>query len=356
MTVGAVFLAFRKGCFRDVLVVKTQREAFGEKLKIENEELSRSWLSEGEEALRNPVRITSPYSETGSFDGIEAIALEFAVVPGRRVQLDVFNAGSHKIFSDLFRLDSSGPQVLIEADTSATSIITPTVLGGRFLLRMQPQPGYKGFYKLTLSTSPLISWPVKPGVPSRIGSYWGADREGGKRSHQGVDIFAKKGSLLVAAADGYVDRVEQNKLGGKVIFLRPDDLPVALYYAHLDSQMVSPGSRVRKGDVIGTMGNTGNARNTPAHLHFGVYSKYGAVDPLGFLQKESRPSHKNKSLPGLLKTSTSKRVRLFSIPDPKVPVQWIPRADSIFINASTGDFFRVATASGKRGFILASDF
>jgi murein DD-endopeptidase MepM/ murein hydrolase activator NlpD len=59
---------------------------------------------------------------------------------------------------------------------------------------------------------------------------------------------------------------------------------VSTYYAHLDRQAVTPGQRVNAGDLVGWVGNTGNARTTPPHLHFGVYlAAAGAVDPLPFI-------------------------------------------------------------------------
>jgi hypothetical protein len=57
----------------------------------------------------------------------------------------------------------------------------------------------------------------------------------------------------------------------------------SLYYAHLDEQLVSQGERVAKGDTIGLVGNTGNARTTPPHLHFGIYAAGGAINPLHFV-------------------------------------------------------------------------
>ena len=68
------------------------------------------------------------------------------------------------------------------------------------------------------------------------------------------------------------------------------------YYAHLDQQKVKTGQYVRKGQVIGTVGNTGNAKYTPAHLHFGIYKISGAVNPLPYVKNSKKivvpPVHK----------------------------------------------------------------
>ena len=59
----------------------------------------------------------------------------------------------------------------------------------------------------------------------------------------------------------------------------------SIYYAHLDSQAVSIGQTVKKGDIVGFMGNTGNAKTTPSHLHFGIYTGSGAIDPILYILK-----------------------------------------------------------------------
>jgi hypothetical protein len=67
--------------------------------------------------------------------------------------------------------------------------------------------------------------------------------------------------------------------------MRVADRTISLYYAHLDKQLVEAGQRVKKGDTLGLVGNTGNARFTPSHLHFGIYNYHGAVDPWPFVNK-----------------------------------------------------------------------
>ncbi len=130
------------------------------------------------------------------------------------------------------------------------------------------------------------------GNSSNVGSFWGAVREGGKRKHEGIDIFAKKGTPVVAIADGKITQVTTMPKGGKVVWLRCDDRAWDVYYAHLDKQLVRVGQSVKKGQALGTVGNTGNARTTPAHLHFGIYTHKGAVDPYPYvknLQKITDP-------------------------------------------------------------------
>ena len=119
---------------------------------------------------------------------------------------------------------------------------------------------------------------------SHVGSFWGADRDGGRRSHEGIDIFAAKGTPVVALCDGKIVERARTPIGGKVLWLQSEDHPWTAYYAHLDQQLVKEGQYVRKGQVIGTVGNTGNARTTPSHLHFGIYTENGPVNPYPYVK------------------------------------------------------------------------
>lgn len=102
---------------------------------------------------------------------------------------------------------------------------------------------------------------------------WGFPRSGG-RFHQGNDIFATRGTPIVAVGDGRVVRwnppSRPTALGGITITYRTTD-GSEWYNAHLDTiaEGLSVGASVAGGQVIGTVGNTGNARTTPPHLHLG---------------------------------------------------------------------------------------
>jgi hypothetical protein len=151
---------------------------------------------------------------------------------------------------------------------------------------LQPELLKSGNYVLSIGTGPSLAYPIKAPGRNHIQSYWGASRDGGSRSHEGVDMFAKFHTPVVAAANGRITRVNENNLGGKVIFMRPYNKSISLYYAHLDSQLVQAGKDVKQGDTIGLMGNTGNARSTAPHLHFGIYTSNGAVDPFPFINPQ----------------------------------------------------------------------
>lgn len=90
--------------------------------------------------------------------------------------------------------------------------------------------------------------------------------------HQGNDVFAAVGTPVLAVADGTLSKVGWNTLGGNRLWLT-DDRGTAHYYAHLSAYAPAAvdGARVRAGDVIGYVGNTGQASTTPPHLHFEVH-------------------------------------------------------------------------------------
>lgn len=125
---------------------------------------------------------------------------------------------------------------------------------------------------------PAIDGKVCPvGPPNGFSDTWGAPRSGG-RSHEGVDMFAAHGTPLYAVEDGTI-RTSDNSLGGVSVHLSGASGD-AYYYAHLSTRTVVTGQRVRVGDIVGAVGNTGNARSTPPHLHFQFHPGGGSpVNP-----------------------------------------------------------------------------
>lgn len=128
-----------------------------------------------------------------------------------------------------------------------------------------------------------LAMPVKGVKTKQIADTWGAGRSGG-RIHKGQDIFAKRGTPVYSATEGYVLHIGENQLGGKVIFVYGAG-GRRYYYAHLDdfAPDLKPGDYVTTDSLLGYVGTTGNAKNTPPHLHFGVYGIGGAINPLPLL-------------------------------------------------------------------------
>ena len=135
--------------------------------------------------------------------------------------------------------------------------------------------------------TPLSRMPLRQPVvgvrASRLEDSWHAPRDGG-RVHKGIDIFAPKGTEVVAVVDGVISFIGDQKLGGHCIWLTTEN-GASFYYAHLDRWAAGlyEGMEVQSGDLLGYVGNTGNAKYTPSHLHFGVDQNDEMVNPYPLL-------------------------------------------------------------------------
>src|SRR6266513_972324 len=138
-----------------------------------------------------------------------------------------------------------------------------------------------------------LEMPVQGVSKSQVGDSWHVPREG-DRLHEGQDIFAKRGTPVLSATDGYVVRIGENSLGGQTVSVLGAGGRV-YYYAHLDSYApnLSIGDHVTTETVLGYVGTTGNAAGTPPHLHFGVYAREGALNPLPLFS--DRPDESNST-------------------------------------------------------------
>ena len=132
------------------------------------------------------------------------------------------------------------------------------------------------FFVYLLRQEPPVDLPVPvEGVePSQLEDTWGASRNEG-RSHEGIDIFAPRGTPVRSTTRGVVVKRGLNRLGGKrVLVFGPGGW--LHYYAHLEAWADwQVGDRVEVGTILGTVGDSGNARGTPPHLHYGIYGSGG---------------------------------------------------------------------------------
>lgn len=137
--------------------------------------------------------------------------------------------------------------------------------------------------------------PVEGVSPEKVpDTYWQA-RDGGARTHQAVDILAKRGTPVLSADSGTVLRLTRSTLGGITIYATDPARRFVFYYAHLEgyAEGLREGKAIAQGEVIGYVGTTGNApKNTP-HLHFQVMRFVDArtwwngppLDPRAFLAR-----------------------------------------------------------------------
>ncbi|OKP74520.1 hypothetical protein A3844_24455 [Paenibacillus helianthi] len=129
--------------------------------------------------------------------------------------------------------------------------------------------------------APAVIWPTQSKVITSSFGYRSDPFNGTSAYHSGIDIAGSIGDPVYAAMDGVVTTAEQMGARGKYIIIKHDN-GLESWYMHLNGMLVSPGTRVSKGQKIGLLGNTG--RSTGPHLHFQVVKQNKPVNPLGYVQ------------------------------------------------------------------------
>lgn len=344
-----------------------ERYAHGlERAGLASTALGRDWVAAAASAISQPLPVALPFREAGYFSASEARAVGYAI--RLRAGQELFAVAEPQgtrfaIFLDLFRQtgDTAEPLDLVASVDSVVlsgSRLTHEARSdGVYVLRVQPELLRSGGFTLTVSTEPSLTFPVAGRDSKAVKSFFGADRDAGARRHHGIDIFAPRGTPVLAAARGTVRSTRPNNLGGNVVWLSDYERGQTLYYAHLDRQIVSPGQQVDVGDTLGFVGNTGNARTTPPHLHFGVYRRgQGPLDPFPFIYRSpdepARITADTSELGSLARSRSATTV--VSSPQAKAAVvAEVPRATPLRIDAAVGSWFRVRLPDGTAGYIAA---
>jgi murein DD-endopeptidase MepM/ murein hydrolase activator NlpD len=205
---------------------------------------------------------------TDAADAYRAAAADFAVAESRltasRKAATAALAGYRRRVSaasaQLRRLQS------LEADRIARD------KARRAAARRGTKPGRRG--RLVIGSG---DWVCPVQGPRAFGDDYGQPRGGGRRRHEGNDILAPRGTPVVAPVAGMASQ-HDNGLGGHAFYLHGTD-GVTYYGAHLDSYGTNYG-RIAAGTVLGWVGNTGDARGGPPHLHFEIHPGGGGpVNP-----------------------------------------------------------------------------
>lgn len=137
-----------------------------------------------------------------------------------------------------------------------------------------------------LSTFPEMAPPLPDMAAGELRDSFFAARVG-RRVHQAIDIMRPVGTPLYSCVDGFVEKLNTSALGGIAVYLADAAGQNRFYYAHMSAyaEGVSEGMPVLRGQLIGYVGNTGNARFTGPHLHFQIIRGGGAVNPFPVLRK-----------------------------------------------------------------------
>ncbi len=155
--------------------------------------------------------------------------------------------------------------------------------GGAAISKSEGAPPEAGRPGPAAPTGPMVI-PVKGITPGQLDDTFTQARASGARAHDAIDILAPEGTTVVAAADGRVEKLFLSDEGGNTVYVRSPDRRRIFYYAHLSAYApgLREGQAVRRGQVLGTVGHTGNADPAAPHLHFAVWN----ADPaLGWSQE-----------------------------------------------------------------------
>lgn len=251
------------------------------------------WTGAVERASNQPLRVGGQYriSEAFADDQVEAHVYQMALERGEKLTWQLFrlDTSGRRLYASLERHESGGRSwsTVTELDADGATRSRVVSLSGDYRIVLQPELFARVEYSLAIATGGSLPFPVETASQRDIGSSFGAPRDGGAREHHGVDIFAERGTPVRAVIDGHI-RTGTGGIGGNHVWLSGGMLGLGAaryYYAHLDSFAIESGDRVKKGEILGYVGNTGNASTTPPHLHFGIYSG-GPVDPAPFLKPE----------------------------------------------------------------------
>lgn len=342
----------------------------------------KAWFAAGRAALLAPEVVAAPLEEAVFLSPAEprAVAYRFALRRGQRLEVNVAppQGAEGQLFLDLYlgrQLDPWVAAVTAPPPEGTPEVPSPRppaepkpLLGaaagapltfevpedGDYVLRLQPELLTGGRYRLRLAVAAGLTFPVEGKDDRAIKSFFGAPRDGGRRRHHGVDIFAPKGTTVRAVSDGLVIWVGENGLGGKVVWQRDAHRRQTYYYAHLDEQLVAAGDRLQAGEPVGFVGNTGNARTTPPHLHFGIY-RSGPIDPLGFLSAPGQPAKPvtaDVDRLGAWSRIATRRANVRSGPSTRAAAQaQLDEGTALLVEAGREGWYRVRLPDGQRGWV-----
>lgn len=330
--------------------------------------LGRDWLRAAERAIRSPIEVEAPFRESFYIDRAEAFAAgyRFSVARGQRteIQLELTPAADFRLFIDLFRApgsanDGEGPVHVASGGEGDLRLAFEPRRDGEYILRVQSELLRGGACTVEIRNVASLDFPVAGRDTGAIGSVFGAERDAGRRRHHGVDIFAPRHTEVLATSRARVRRVDDWKLGGLVIWLEDPERDLRLYFAHLQTQEVREGAWVEPGDRIGTVGNSGNARTTAPHLHFGVYVRgEGPIDPVPFLKEPTREPREVRvqlePLGGWVRTRKS-RTPLRTSYDGDEGFRELPQGTPLRVLAGVSESYRVELPNGIAGYIAAGE-
>ncbi|MHA7944546.1 peptidoglycan DD-metalloendopeptidase family protein [Formosa sp. 3Alg 14/1] len=311
-------------------------------------------------AQNNDLQVELPATIQSKSDTskLNILAYTLKLQQGERFKLESNSApDSLQLAIDIFPFENDS--IVAEKPTASNTVESNNMsfdvsASNRYKLVVFSNRKHHKNFSLKLFTEPTMAFPVHGKNNSAVQSFWGASRGGGKRSHEGIDIFAKRGTPVVASTDGFVYNTGNRGLGGKQVWLRDGIFGQSLYYAHLDSIAVPSGRSVKVGDTLGFVGNTGNAKTTSPHLHFGIYTQKGAVDPYPFVKETEAPKFESYTMSSLGETRLNNNELRVSPAVKSEKIKDLKVATPVEILSKTQNWFHIRVNDTLEGFMHES--
>lgn len=337
----------------DILVHRSAREIY-ERNFPQNDSLLAKWKDAFIKAEKDSLRITLPYSESGMYSKEKLLAYSYnlQLKQGERLVIEVEKQpDSARVFLDLFIENKEKTFKLVKsAEDKETSLTHAIDQSGYYKVIVQPQMDLDFPFVLKIFSQTVYPFPVVGAENKNVKSFWADPRDAGNRSHEGIDIFADRGTPVIAVTAGRIVDVGDRGLGGKQVWLRDPSFKNTIYYAHLDSIAVAQGKRVKLGDTLGFVGNTGNAKTLPPHLHFGIYKTTGAINPLPYIRKSEIRSVENPST--ITRAVVSKKAEINKGPALAFgKLGSLMKGDTISVLGKSESWFHIQTKDGLKGYV-----
>ncbi len=313
------------------------------------------WKKEYSLAVANNLKIPDGFSvhAYSSADELHALGYSLELVQGDELRIEVQpNSSQTKFFIDVYE-DAQAPEPT-ESELLENGLFSKVIeRNGTYRVVLQPEIMHRGNFTLSFYTQPSLAFPVAGKGNKDAQSFWGAERDSGARSHEGVDIFAPRGTPVVAVTNGYITRTGNSGLGGKQVWQRDGVFGQSYYYAHLDSIIAFDGQQVKAGDTLGLVGSTGNAEGGAPHLHFGIYTRGGAVNPYPFIRKRAVPSKTEAVNPPGNSLKSGTNIRLGPGTDYAI-AKTSSEATQVQILAGNGKWSHIRLKDQTEGFVTVS--
>jgi murein DD-endopeptidase MepM/ murein hydrolase activator NlpD len=231
--------------------------------------------------------VTQPPLKLGPPKARPAIRLDPAAAPAPPTMTPV---SQPEVPGATSSADAASPAPVLPAHAAIlppeSTPVAPVAAGGSVLLAPP----------MAVPTAPMraleLAMPVAGVKPTQLLDTF-KDARGEGRVHDAIDIMAPTGTPVYAVEDGTIEKLFDSKQGGHTIYQFDVDREIAYYYAHLDryADGLVQGQAVKRGDLIGYVGYSGNANPAGPHLHFAIFLlgpekkwwKGTAINPYAYL-------------------------------------------------------------------------